>query len=108
MDSESRATTEDLLAQLADELGEVELRQARATVEYRRRGKIFASASEGAVELRLGAEIAEAAARTPGASVSDVGQDWLRFAPHEWDRHASDRLAAWFRVAWRAAGRSMG
>ena len=77
--------------------------------EYERDGHLFAARpDEHTVELRIGAEIAEAARRTPDTTTSDRGDDWIRFAPREWDKHATDRLEAWFRVAWRAAGKGDG
>lgn len=72
--------------------------------EYANGDQVLAVVSRGAVDLRLGPEIAEAARRTPDTDGSARGPDWVRFAPKQWDDHASDRLEAWFRVAWRLAG----
>lgn len=72
---------------------------------YERAGVAFATKpSDGAVEVRLGEEIAEAATRTPDTTASPRGPGWVRFAPREFDEHAHDRLDAWFLVAWRMAG----
>ena len=91
------------MAELAEEVGDVQVNDKR---EYSRSGAVFAiNPSAGLVELKLGPEIAEAAARTQDARISDRGDAWLRFAPREWDDHAQDRLDAWFRVAWKFATR---
>jgi hypothetical protein len=93
---------DDLLAALVDEAGDVE---ELGDGELTRNNAPFASKiSNEAIEIRLGAEIAEAARRTPDTSASARGDAWVRFAPREWNEHAADRLEAWFRVAWRMAG----
>ena len=99
--SPSEVTLGDLLADLLDEQ-DVEV---LATREYARNGVAFVHRTgEEVIDLRLGSEIAEAARRTPDTSESPRGDDWIRFAPRSWDDHARDRLAAWFRVAWRLVG----
>ena len=91
----------DILAELLDEADDI---QTLATREYARDGVAFAQRTdEEVMEIRLGAEIAEAAMRTPDTQPSSRGADWVRFAPKTWDDHARDRFAAWFRVAWRMA-----
>ncbi|MEP7158463.1 MAG: hypothetical protein ABI797_03475 [Chloroflexota bacterium] len=98
----SDASLGDILADLLDEARDVEV---LATREYARNGVAFAHRTdEDVIEFRLGAEIAEAALRTPDTQPSSRGADWVRFAPKSWDDHARDRLAAWFRVCWRRAG----
>ena len=83
---------------------QAEVRQSGDLTEYSSGGLAFAFAeSTGAVEVRLGADIADAARRTPDTTDSPRGDDWVLFAPKEWDDHARDRLEAWFRVAWRFA-----
>ena len=95
-------TLGDVIADLIDELGDIETPADR---EYAHGGVVFATRpSEHVVELRLGDEIGEAAMRTPSTSPSTRGPDWVRFAPTEWDDFAFDRLEAWFQVAWRMAG----
>jgi hypothetical protein len=97
----SDASLGDILAELLDEARDVEV---QATREYARNGVAFAHRTdEEVVEIRLGAEIAEAAMRTPDTQPSSRGTDWVRFAPKTWDDHARDRFEAWFRVAWRFA-----
>jgi len=91
----------DLLADLLDEAGGVETPASR---QYARDGVTFAIRSgEEVIELRLMADIAEAALRTPDTHPSTYGDDWILFSPFTWDEHAQDRLGAWFRVAWRLA-----
>lgn len=91
-------TPESVLAELQD----VEL----AGDEYRRDGVAFASRTgDGAFEIHLGMDVADAARRTPDTHASSRGDEWVLFAPREWDDHARDRLVAWCRVAWRMAER---
>lgn len=95
-------TLDELLAQLIAEAGDVQITDKH---EYSRSGALFLVHPElEVVELRIGADIAEAARRTPDTAASARGEDWVRFAPSAWEEHASDRLQAWFRVAWRLAG----
>ena len=93
------ATLEELSAASVD----VSVVVRGGTTDYARGGQPFAVRDGEAIELRLLAEIAEAAQRTPSTSASSRGDDWVRFAPSEWDDHARNRLEAWFRVAWRFA-----
>jgi hypothetical protein len=91
----------DLLAELLDEMPEVEV---SATREYAYNGVAFAHRTdEEAIDLRLGDEIGEAALRTPDTHPSSRGNAWVSFTPKAWDDMAADRLRAWFRVAWRLA-----
>ena len=100
----SETSLGDVLAELLDETEDVE---ALASREYARNGIAFAwRSAEEVIELRLGAEIADAAMRTPNTAPSTRGADWIRFSPPTWDKGAIDRLGAWFRVAWRLAGRA--
>ncbi|HVM30705.1 MAG TPA: hypothetical protein VM305_08080 [Candidatus Limnocylindrales bacterium] len=92
------------LSSLAAELAEVSELTSDGQVEYRRGDAVFAAVpTPSAVELRVGAEIADAARRTPDTIPSSRGEEWVHFAPAEWDKHAADRLEAWFQVAWRTA-----
>jgi len=97
---------ETLDAQLSGLIGEAGDVGIADGSEYARDGRLFAVRPESnVVELRLGSEIADAARRTPDTSASSRGDDWITFSPKQWDEHAADRLAAWFRVAWRLADR---
>lgn len=92
---------EGLLATLVAETPDVREKAG----EYARGGVVFAArVASNAVELRLGPEIADAALRTPHTSASPRGEEWLRLSTTDWAA-ASDRLEAWYRVAWRLAGR---
>ena len=93
---------DDLLAALVDEAGDVE---ELGDGELTRNNAVFAARPQpGIIELRLMPDISEAALRTASTGLSARGADWITFAPPEWDQHATDRLEAWFRVAWRFAG----
>lgn len=93
----------DLIAELLDETPGVTLSAMR---EYATNGRAFAHRTgEETIDLRLGAEIGEAALRTPDTHPSSRGQDWISFTPRTWDDMAADRLRAWFRVAWKLATR---
>jgi hypothetical protein len=49
--------------------------------------------------------VADAALRTPDTRPSERGDEWVTFAAADWnDLLVRDRLMAWFRLAWRAAG----
>lgn len=91
------------LEELATASGDVSVRSRGATTDYARGSRPFAVRDGDAIDLRLMAEIAEAARRTPDTHASSRGDDWVRFSPKDWDDHARDRLEAWFRVAWRFA-----
>jgi hypothetical protein len=100
----SETSLGDLLAELLDEMPDVDL---SATREYAHDGVAFAHRTgEESIDLRLGAEIGEAALRTPDTGTSSRGRDWVSFSPKAWDDMAVDRLRAWFRVAWRFAERA--
>ena len=97
----SEASLGDLLADLLDEMPDIEVSASR---EYAHNRIAFAHrTSEESIDLRLGAEIGEAALRTPDTGPSSRGSDWVSFSPKAWDDMAVDRLRAWFRVAWRLA-----
>jgi hypothetical protein len=55
-------------------------------------------------EFRLDPAVASAATRTPDASSSERGPDWVRFAPTALDPLAVDRAVAWLGSAARRAG----
>jgi hypothetical protein len=73
----------------------------QATIEWTRAGVRFAIVRGTSVDLRVGALIGAAAVRTPDTSASDLGPDWVSFAPPDLDDHALDRLGAWFAAACR-------
>ncbi len=92
---------DDLLAALMAETPDVKVRGS----EFERNGVVFAARPDPkTVELRLGAEIADAAMNTPGTHASTRGNDWVALKPDNW-ADADDRLEAWYRVAWRMAPR---
>ena len=74
---------------------------ADGSTAWTRAGTRFAILRGTSVDLRVGVLIGAAAVRTPDTSASDLGPDWVSFAPSELDDHAQDRLAAWFAAASR-------
>jgi len=92
---------DELLDSLLAETPDVKVRGA----EYERNGVVFAARPDPrTVELRLGADIAEAAMNTPGTYASSRGEEWVALKPEDW-ADADDRLEAWYRVAWRMAAK---
>lgn len=95
-----------LVADLAAESDDVSSSGDEGIVSYRRGAVLFARVSADALDVRLPADIADAALRTPDTAAipGDVG--WLRFSPRGRERHVVDRATAWFQMAWRHAGGS--
>lgn len=94
-----------LFERLAGELSEVASAQAPGGLEYRRGDRAFAAVADGAAEVKLHPEVAEAATRTSHTTLSGRGPGWVRFEPPSVDTFALDRAGAWFLSAWRAADR---
>ena len=102
LDSSLPVTLDGLLNELVDDVGDV----TTSGPGFARNGVVFAARSGAdAIELRLGVDIAEAAMGTADTTRSPRGDDWVLLDPRDW-RGARDRLDAWFRVAWRFAGKS--
>ena len=95
-----------LVAEVAAELGEVTSSGDGGVVAYQVAGVVFARVSADALEVRLPADIADAALRTPDTAVIPGEPGWLRFSPQGRERHVVDRAMAWFQLAWRHAGGS--
>jgi hypothetical protein len=66
-------------------------------------GRLVAAVEPDALEVRLRPAVATAALRTPGASASTRGRDWVRYAPEQFDDFARDRALAWLDSAVRLA-----
>ena len=96
--AELLATLEEAAAELPDVASGA---GGQATIEWTSAGVLFAILRGTSVDLRVGALIGAAAVRTPDTSASDLGPDWVSFAPSELDDHARDRLGAWFAAACR-------
>ncbi len=92
-----------LCAQLADELDEVVSSADGDAMTYSRGGAAFARVSASTLEVRLPADIAEAALNTPDTILDPDDRGWVRFTPKTGERHVTDRVAAWFQTAWRHA-----
>jgi len=95
-----------LVVDLASELGQVSSSGDAGIVSYQRAGTVFARVSADALEVRLPADIADAALRTPDTAAIPGAAGWLRFSPRGRERHVVDRATAWFQMAWRHAGGS--
>ena len=99
-------TLAELLDELSTEAGVTPERGPDGTTTWSGTGGPFAllDATGRAIEFRLDAAIAAAAWRTPDATSSERGPDWVTFSPHELDDHAIDRATAWFAAAARRSG----
>lgn len=93
-----------LCADVAEELDEVSASEDHEGVAYSRHGTVFARVRGSMLDVRLPADIAEAALRTTD-TVAGRGAGWVRFAPTSAERHVLDRATAWFQTAWRYAGK---
>src|SRR5262249_21772097 len=71
-----------LVNRLTGELGGVSHREIGGTTESLRGGSAFAVLRGRQIELRLRADIAEAALRTTSTSSSGRGADWIVFEPN--------------------------
>lgn len=106
MGAEDSVGAEDLdalAARLAEGLDGVTAGRTATATEYARQGRVFASASATALEVRLHSDVAAAALRTSHTTASGRGAEWVLFEPLEIDRFGLDRAEAWFLSAWRAA-----
>lgn len=97
-----------LLAELASEIEDVEVRTLGTTIEYHHAGTLFAVLDTDALEVMLGPDIASAATRTADTGTSDRGAAWVRFAPRRIDRFAMDRAGSWFEAGWIRAEEAAG
>jgi hypothetical protein len=89
-------------ADLASELDDVSSESAGDFDIYRRGKVTFARVAAYVLEVRLPADIAEAAMRTSDTSAADE-RGWIRFSPSGRERHVTDRADAWFQTGWRHA-----
>jgi hypothetical protein len=103
-DRSSTSTLESVVAELLEGLPELATAPGGAGRSWTREDVEFAVVGPLGVELRLDAQVALAAARTPDAAPSPRGPEWVRFNPRELDGHALDRLRAWVDLAYRRAG----
>jgi len=93
-----------LCADVASELDEVTSSPDGDSLTYRRGSVPFARVSGSMLEVRLPADIGEAALRTPDTTTIAGESSWVHFTPRDEGRHVTDRAEAWFRTAWRHAG----
>ncbi len=97
----------DAAAADAEAQGDVPLERADGPdggVTWSVQGRVFAlvGADDGAAFL-LDPAIAQAAARTPGATASGRGAGWVELRVPVVDPHTVDRAEAWFAAALRRA-----
>ena len=92
-----------LVADLAAESDDVSSSGDEGMV-YRRGSVLFARVSADALEVRLPADIADAALRTPDTSAMPGRRRLVALQPVGRERHVVDRATAWFQMAWRHAG----
>lgn len=92
-----------LCSDVADELDEVTSRSEGGGTTYARGGAVFARVVGGRLDVRLPAEIARAALRTPDTEPDPDDRGWVRFRPSGRERDETDRATAWFHTAWRHA-----
>jgi hypothetical protein len=95
----------ELIASIAPFLDDVSAEPRPGGGMVYRRGRTEIARADGrSLEVRLPADIAEAATRTPDTTALEGQAGWIRFTPRTDERHAGDRAEAWFRTAWRHAG----
>ena len=99
--AEADESLDERVEGVVEDLDGVVRRRDDERVTYLCDGKVFAVLVPDALEVALDAAVARAALRTPGASVSRRGPDWIAFSPKVVDRFALDRAEAWLRSAYR-------
>jgi hypothetical protein len=108
---EGSAALEAAVLEVARELG-VEPRPASGAdadaMRFERDGVLFAVGSPGRLEVRIPADIGEAALRTPDTRTSDRGAGWVSLEPRTGAAHVGDRARAWMTTAWRHAAPGAG
>src|SRR4051794_21069129 len=87
-----------LVERLTREFGGVGQRQGSGSTEFLRAGAAFAIVRGDQVEIRVRADIAEAALRTPNTAPSMRGSDWITFRPDPTEPQDVDRLRAWLTI----------
>ena len=103
MSSDAAPDLVHLCSELAADLDELSTTTEGETVAYARGGVVFARVAGGRLDVRLPAEIARAALRTPDTAPDPDDRGWVRFAPGGAEQDEVDRAAAWFHTAWRHA-----
>ena len=93
----------EAIEELASGLDEVDRRKAGSAVEFLRGNVLFAVLEGSSLVVHLAPEVADAAVRTPDASRSNRGSDWVSLRPKALDEFALDRARSWFESAHRHA-----
>jgi hypothetical protein len=100
----NEASLGSLLDESAAQREGVERLEREGSITFSRSGRDFAALeADGRARFRLGSVLAAAALRTPAASPSERGADWVDFRPPVLDRFARDRATSWFEAAYRRA-----
>ena len=95
----------ELLDEVAAEHADVARRDEADGTVYQVGGQPFVILGAQSAEFRLRPDMVRAALRTPGASASPRGLEWVAFEPPaELERYDIDRLRSWFEMAARLAG----
>ncbi len=95
----------DVLAAAAEDLAGVTRDDLGGAISWAVAGAPFSVLTGARAEFRLDPLIAGAALRTPDASPSPLGADWVAFVPSVLDDAAVDRAEAWFLSAHRRVSR---
>ena len=100
-------TLEDLLDDLAGDFADIERGDdPTGGALFLVGDRAFAHADDTGAAFRLRPAIVAAAIRTPDATTSDRGPDWVRFRPAAINQYALDRAQSWFHLAHRLATES--
>ncbi len=103
MDTDAKPALDDLVDDLAEELGDASAVADDTLTVWERGGIEFARVSSSVLEVRLPEDIGAAALRTPDTAAIVGEHGWVRFTPSSDERHVADRAEAWFHTAWRHA-----
>ena len=97
----ARSQAEELAALVAAAAADldVEAVEDSSGVAYSMGETLVVAVAGVTAEFRLRADVAAAAARTPEASASSRGPEWVAFSPTTFDRFTRDRIEAWFEFA---------
>ena len=97
----SNSQLEDAMAAAAAALRATRSDADDGGVAYSVGETVVVVATGGTAEFRLRPDVAAAASRTPDATSSPRGPEWVAFTPTNFDRFTRDRIEAWFEFAVR-------
>ena len=96
-------TLADVIEDLAEEYPDVRSAEVPGGMDYLVGDRAFVRLAGIAAHFRLRVEIVAAAVRTPAASSSTLGPDWVLFRPMALDQYGLDRAQAWWELGHRLA-----